>query len=1042
MINMKNIFKSLLMVLSGAMLFASCQEEAAPLASAISVDKQELTFAGASAEAQKVKVKAEGEWFVLSSEEWITVKPAYGNGDTDVTITVADNVDSYNELEGPRSTVVNFCYGTTGVTPVTVKQLGENGLDASRTYKKVTSVEQVVAGGYLVVFEYEKDGEAKKVALDPLSAATEDTYKYAYASDVVIENDVITMPNGNNSWIFETAEGGFYIQTAGKYLFQDGSGFKATTDKAKAHVWSVAIGEDGFATITNISFQNRWIQFSITHNSAGAYDSAQSNAAMPVLYVDSAPPTDEVLDVKNTTVPAFATEVKIKVTANKAWTVRNHDSWIKSFTKSGENNGEIVVTFDAYTSTTEERTAKFQVIGQGTNTWVTLTQSKVAPNMTVAEFLAEDVLKGDYAILTGSIENIQKKDYGNFYLQDETGIVYIYGLYDVNGGKVFTPLGLKEGDIVTVYGKKDVYKENPPQLANGVYISHVSSKIRRKLAFSAESAEATLGNPFTAPVLSGETVGVVYSSSKPEVATVNAETGEVTLVAVGNTTITATGPETETHLAGTASYALTVSSKLTRALEFSAATASATLGEAFTAPTLSGVTEGVVYSSSNTAVATVDAATGAVTLVGAGETTITAAAPESETHLAGTATYTLTVADLSPVTIASVLKSGIGEGRTFVEGVVISNMDLNNLTSKKGMYIQDETAGLQFYLAANHEFKFGDKVKVDLTGTTIADYYGAVQISGLALDKIEVISSGNTVTPKTVTIDDFLANKYEGQYVAIEGVQVAASDLSKTWVSGGAHTSINMEDANGNKFVVFSSKYATYGTSTVAQGSGTIKGISSINNGNMQIIFAQESDFAGLTGERFGQGTTEPEPEPEQPGTPVTANRADFETFPEYYGQYTKEFTSAAGWHTVNCAIQEGYTTDNNPQFICIGKVPGTDTWAKAVCINGKTTASGVLESPEITGGCGVLSFNYGNMFSEANGVSFKVEVIQNGSVVKELTFTKDKASVPQKTKLEGSLDVNVSGTFKLKFTNMSPTKSTSNKDRVSIWNLTWTSVQ
>ena len=122
--------------------------------------------------------------------------------------------------------------------------------------------------------------------------------------------------------------------------------------------------------------------------------------------------------------------------------------------------------------------------------------------------------------------------------------------------------------------------------------------------------------------------------------------------------------------------------------------------------------------------------------------------------------------------------------------------------------------------------------------------------------------------------------------------------------------------------------------------------------------------------------------------------------------------------------------------------MPGTDTWAKAVCINGKTSASGVLESPELTGGCGVLSFNYGNMFSEANGVSFKVEVIQNGSVVKELTFTKDNASVPQKTKLEGSLDVNVSGTFKLKFTNMSPTNSTKNKDRVSIWNLTWTSVQ
>ena len=311
--------------------------------------------------------------------------------------------------------------------------------------------------------------------------------------------------------------------------------------------------------------------------------------------------------------------------------------------------------------------------------------------------------------------------------------------------------------------------------------------------------------------------------------------------------------------------------KAARNLTFSEATATATLGEEFTAPTLSGETAGVVYSSSNTAVATVDPATGSVTLVGAGETTITAAAPESETHLAGTATYTLTVADLSPVTIASVLALGNGAtipANTFVEGVVISNMDLNNLTSKKGMYIQDESGAVQLRFSADHTFAFGTKLKLDLSGCKVGDYSGAVQIE-VANAKATVLSSGNTVTPKTVTIADFLANKYEGQYVAIEGVQVAASDLSKTWVSGGAHTSINMEDANGNKFVVFSSKYATYGTSTVAQGSGTIKGISSINNGNMQIIFAQNSDYAGLTGTRFdGTEVTPPADGGDDPVTP------------------------------------------------------------------------------------------------------------------------------------------------------------------------------
>lgn len=213
----------------------------------------------------------------------------------------------------------------------------------------------------------------------------------------------------------------------------------------------------------------------------------------------------------------------------------------------------------------------------------------------------------------------------------------------------------------------------------------------------------------------------------------------------------------------------------------------------------------------------------------------------------------------SAMTIAEILASSgtFAEGTT-IEGVVISNRALNNLTSKKGLYVQDSTGGLQFYLEANHEFDFGDKVIVDLSGSSVGDYNGAVQISGLALEKITKISSGNTVTPKTVSVADFMANKYEGQYVAIEGVQVADSDLGKTFVEGGSHTSINVVTADGKSFAIFSSKYASYGESKVPQGSGTLKGISSISKGAMQIIFAQDSDYAGLTGTRF-DGTTPPD---------------------------------------------------------------------------------------------------------------------------------------------------------------------------------------
>ena len=79
------------------------------------------------------------------------------------------------------------------------------------------------------------------------------------------------------------------------------------------------------------------------------------------------------------------------------------------------------------------------------------------------------------------------------------------------------------------------------------------------LSFPEGSYTAVIGQAFTAPELSKTTDAVaVYTSSNPEVATVDAATGAVTLVAAGETTIKATTPETATYRAGEASYKLTV----------------------------------------------------------------------------------------------------------------------------------------------------------------------------------------------------------------------------------------------------------------------------------------------------------------------------------------------------------------------------------------------------------------------------------------------------------------------------------------------------
>ncbi len=498
---------------------------------------------------------------------------------------------------------------------------------------------------------------------------------------------------------------------------------------------------------------------------------------------------------------------------------------------------------------------------------------------TVQEFLDAPEDPATLYQLTGTIKGTYNTSYGNFYLEDATGEVLIYGLLTPSGEKQkqYQAAGLKDGDIITLYGARASYNGNP-QMKDATYVSH----------------EAGQGGSDD-PVVPAEGI---YASDTPFVCTTDDSTnaayslGDTTIgdnavtgfklgksKQAGKFTSGAVGVSGEKYLNfyavgwknGNVTLYYRVDGGATQSQKL-AANNGASDNPPYVNLSFAETDHYSVKLTGLTATSTIEFSTDAnFELTTADATMATARAivcgvKLTDEPLAGETPDQPDQPDqpeqpTGVTTIAEIL--ALGKNATIesatIEGVVISNMALNNLTSKKGLYVQDATGGLQFYMAANHEFAFGDKLKIDLSGATLGDYNGAVQISGLALDKVEVLSSGNTVAAKTVTMADFLANKYEGQYIALEGVQVASADLSKTWVMGDAHTSINMEDANGNSFVVFSSKYATYGAETVAQGSGVIKGISSINNGKMQLIFGQTSDYAGLTGERFG-GTVTPEP--------------------------------------------------------------------------------------------------------------------------------------------------------------------------------------
>ena len=189
--------------------------------------------------------------------------------------------------------------------------------------------------------------------------------------------------------------------------------------------------------------------------------------------------------------------------------------------------------------------------------------------------------------------------------------------------------------------------------------------------------------------------GVTYSSSDIDVATVDENTGAVTILAVGETVITATAPQTTEYKAATVSYTLKVSAKEDRGLKFSETAVEYTFGEEFTAPKLSGATDGVTYSSSNEEVATVDGE-GNVTIEGAGETTITASADANETHLAGSAEYTLTVnkAERTLTFSASTFTATVGD--SFTPPTLTGTPDPSGVkytSSNTGVATVDENTG-------------------------------------------------------------------------------------------------------------------------------------------------------------------------------------------------------------------------------------------------------------------------------------------------------------------------------------------------------------
>ena len=186
-------------------------------------------------------------------------------------------------------------------------------------------------------------------------------------------------------------------------------------------------------------------------------------------------------------------------------------------------------------------------------------------------------------------------------------------------------------------------------------------------------------------------------------------------------------------------------------LEFSTTSATAVVGQPFTAPTLSNPNNlAVTYSSSDEDVATV-AADGTVTIKAAGTTTIKATSEETAEYYAGSASYTLTVA--TSVDNIAAFKA-LADKTT----AVLKLKDAQVLYAyNNDMYVRDATGAIDFFKSGLN-YTQNQMLNGSLVGT-YESYFDTPELTNPTDVKLTA-TDGTAATPITLTKEQLTADHY------------------------------------------------------------------------------------------------------------------------------------------------------------------------------------------------------------------------------------------------------------------------------------------
>ena len=219
----------------------------------------------------------------------------------------------------------------------------------------------------------------------------------------------------------------------------------------------------------------------------------------------------------------------VTVEATDSWSISGAPSWLTVSPASG-SAGSSTINFSA-ASTLDGRTAELVMNCGGKTQNINVIQGLA----TVSKATCAEVIAGPESktyLVTGTCTRIANTSYGNWYLADSTGEIYIYGTVNAAGNYSWSSFNIEVGDEVTVQGPKTVYN-GTVELVDATFIS-VNKSLIKVASVSPETGILPLEGGDLVVKLTNKGTGL-YVSDLPEWLSICALAGNtVTLHAAPN----------------------------------------------------------------------------------------------------------------------------------------------------------------------------------------------------------------------------------------------------------------------------------------------------------------------------------------------------------------------------------------------------------------------------------------------------------------------------------------------------------------------------